>query len=375
MAIGIGGKRKNVEQEKTSRRWRPTNRQVLWAIGMVVALTTLVISIRRLVQPYFWFPDIVEPPEWLLSQSTLPIIGIALALLAVVTLLIIGGAQYGWTGFGGKSLWDWLQLLIVPLVLATVGLWFAWSQDARQRVTEENRAMDTALQAYLEEMSRLLIEEDLHGAQPGDNLSDVARARTLTVLDQLDGERRGDVLQFLYEAELINKEGPVLTLVGADLGEASSVEDDFSGANLKDVFLDNSDLSLTNLDGAILSDAALGNADLSESSLVGADLSDAHIYDSDLSKATLVDADLSDAILNGANLRGANLEGANLSNAFLWEADLRKANLEGTDLRDADLSDANLSGAKGITNEQLEKQTGGGIYLQGATMADGSTHD
>jgi uncharacterized protein YjbI with pentapeptide repeats len=364
-----------VEQEKRSRRWRPTNRQVLWAIGMVVALTTLAISIRRLVQPYFWFPDIVEPPEWLLSRSTLPIIGIALALLAVVTLLIIGGAQYGWTGFGGKSLWDWLQLLIVPLVLATVGLWFAWSQDARQRVTEENRAMDTALQAYLEEMSRLLIEEDLHGAQPGDNLSDVARARTLTVLDQLDGERRGDVLQFLYEAELINKEGPVLTLVGADLGEASSVEDDFSGANLKDVFLDNSDLSLTNLDGAILSDAALGNADLSESSLVGADLSDAHIYDSDLSKATLVDADLSDAILNGANLRGANLEGANLSNAFLWEADLRKANLEGTDLRDADLSDANLSGAKGITNEQLEKQTGGGIYLQGATMPDGSTHD
>jgi uncharacterized protein YjbI with pentapeptide repeats len=389
-----------VKQEKESRRWRPTNRQWLWAIGMAVALITIAISIYRLVKQYSLYgslPGIFdEPPEWLSSPSIGPISVIALAALAVVVLLILGGARQGWTGFGGKSLWDWLQLLIVPLVLVTVGLWFGWSQDARQRVTEENRAMDTALQAYLDEMSRLLIEEDLHGAQPGDNLSDVARARTLTVLDQLDGARRGNVLQFLYEAELINKERPVVNLVDASLAEGSFFEEDFSGANLKGVDLGNSTLSYSTLDGTILSEAYMYKADLSEASLNDADLSNAHLNSADLSNASLdgtdlsnadlssvdlsnaslVDTDLSDADLYQANLRNANLKGANLSNAFSWKADLSKANLEQANLSsvyivDANLAGANLTDVQGITGQELAQDA---ASLGGATMPDGSKH-
>jgi hypothetical protein len=33
-----------------------------------------------------------------------------------------------WTDFGGKKGWDWLQLLIVPLVIAVAGLWFTISR-------------------------------------------------------------------------------------------------------------------------------------------------------------------------------------------------------------------------------------------------------
>src|SRR5918995_3611940 len=72
--------------------------------------------------------------------------------------------------FGGKSLWDWLQLLIVPVVLSLITVAFAWQQDIRQdqienqrakaeRELAEQRAQDEALQAYLNQMGSLLLEK------------------------------------------------------------------------------------------------------------------------------------------------------------------------------------------------------------------------
>ena len=73
------------QQEQS--RWRPTGRQVLWAVGIVIAL---------------------------------------------VVLILIGYA-FLWTGFGRskvkgdvqpvKTLWDWLSLLVIPIVLAIGGYW------------------------------------------------------------------------------------------------------------------------------------------------------------------------------------------------------------------------------------------------------------
>ena len=45
-----------------------------------------------------------------------------------------------WAGFEKKTLWDWLQLLVVPLMLVLVGVGFAWQQDARQDAIEDRRA-------------------------------------------------------------------------------------------------------------------------------------------------------------------------------------------------------------------------------------------
>jgi hypothetical protein len=113
--------------------------------------------------------------------------------------------------FGGKPLWDWLQLLIVPLVLAAIGFWFTASQDARQQQIEgqraeaerelaEQRAQDEALQAYLDQMSQLILDWKLgedehcftcHRAAP------LAQARTSTVILRLDAEHNESVTRFL----------------------------------------------------------------------------------------------------------------------------------------------------------------------------------
>ena len=108
------------------RPWRPTNRQALWAIGLVVALVTMTLLVAGR------YPDIWQA----LSRERAMLIGIGVALVAVIVLLAIGGASLGWTGFADKTLWEWLQLLgalAIPLVLAIAGFWFTSQQETRQQ--------------------------------------------------------------------------------------------------------------------------------------------------------------------------------------------------------------------------------------------------
>ena len=63
------------------------------------------------------------------------------------------------------------------------------SRDIEERRTQESRdledqrAHETALQNYFEQVGMLLLERPLRRANPGDNLSTVVRAQTLTVLE------------------------------------------------------------------------------------------------------------------------------------------------------------------------------------------------
>jgi hypothetical protein len=49
------------------------------------------------------------------------------ALAVAFALLVVGGYALGWrwTGFQGNTLWDWLELLALPVVIAALPLWFA----------------------------------------------------------------------------------------------------------------------------------------------------------------------------------------------------------------------------------------------------------
>jgi hypothetical protein len=152
----------------------------------------------------------------------------------------------GWTlkALGGKTIWDWLQLLIVPFALTVIGFLFTMQQDIRQQKIEdqraeserqlgEQRAQDAALQAYLDQMSTLLLaDEGLRESKEGSEVRTLARARTLTVLGRLDGDRKWSVIQFLYESGLISKDAVTVDLEGTDLSKSN-----LSGANLSDAGL------------------------------------------------------------------------------------------------------------------------------------------
>jgi uncharacterized protein YjbI with pentapeptide repeats len=203
------------------------------------------------------------------------------------------GKRKPWTlrEFGGKTLWDWLQLLIVPVVLSLITVVFAWQQDIRQDQIESKRAnaerelavqraQDEALQAYLSQMSSLLLEKDLRASEEKSEVRTLARARTLTVLGRLDPSRKTAVMQFLLEAKLVQKvEGrePIIRLSGANLSGTSLYKVNLGGIYLQDTNLSHANLGFADLSNADLSNADLYRAILEDTKLYGAVLSDAYL--------------------------------------------------------------------------------------------------
>ncbi len=171
----------------------------------------------------------------------------------------------GLPGFKGKTLWDFMNLLIVPLILAAGGFFFNMQLDARQLQIEEDRAQEEALQSYLDTMGDLLLNENLLESEYWSKEQNLARARTLTVLSNLDPARKTTVVQFLYEARLIEVGNHKVELVGADL----------SGANLAGFYLQDANLSGADLSGADLSGANLARAALYSVKWDGANFKDA----------------------------------------------------------------------------------------------------
>jgi Pentapeptide repeats (8 copies) len=240
-----------VDQQDQSH-WRHTRRQVLWTVGIVAVLTGAVLI----------------------------------------------GYRYGIT------LWDWIKLLIVPTAIAAGGAWLNQQQRAREQDIAHQRAQDEAVQAYLDQMSTLVLD-DLNNAK----VRTLMRARTLTVLETLDPSRKRDVMLFLLEAGLVGRGCGGATISGEQQRSQYGAGDIVS-------------LAMADLHGAILRRALLPDA-------------------------TLAFADLRGAILGGAKLVGAKLVGAELSGAFLTDA-------------------------KGVSNEELERQA---KSLEGATMPNGQKYE
>src|SRR4028119_2388037 len=108
-------------------------------------------------------------------------------------------------------------------------------------------------------MSQLMLEGDLMRDSEGGNeeVRNLARARTRTVLARLDSRRKGSVVQFLYEASLIEKDQPVVSLYEVGLRDVDLSKLDLSDANLGGAYLGGADLSGATLQDADLSDAKL----------------------------------------------------------------------------------------------------------------------
>ncbi len=177
------------------------------------------------------------------------------------------------------------------------------------------RQNNVGIYTYEDNIKDLLLTKGLQTSKHGDGVRSVARAETLAALRQLDGERKGLLLQFLSEADL---------LVQGPRGDAI---------------------------------IPLKGADLSRADLKGASLFGANLFEANLSYANLEEANLTNANLNWADLKGANLYNANFTN---------------TTLIGANLLGARIGGIKSPT--PLSFNTNFSTNLHEATMPDGSKH-
>jgi Pentapeptide repeats (8 copies) len=227
----------------------------------------------------------------------------ALVLGLALAYIIYSGYRHGWgwtglvkdTPYPKRTLWDWLDLLIVPVVLAIGGYWFTLSDSRRTREQADHRREEDVLQAYLDQMWQLLLDKDLRSTSKANSNSEArtaarsealtaAQVSTLTTLERIHhaDKKRLIVITFLWmwQRSLLKRQDTVVILEGANLEGADLHEVDLGGADLK-----GADLKGANLKGANLKGAKLEGAKLSKSKLSGADLSNAQVSDAQLKQA------------------------------------------------------------------------------------------
>ncbi len=311
-----------------------------------------------------------------------------------------------WSGFQGRTLWDVLNLLILPFILTVGGFIFndlavqrqsqAELQQTKlqneylrqeterqnelqrqetelQRERDNNRMQASSLQAYFDAISSLQLEQSLGEETVTPAVLTIARTKTQTIMRELNSRRKGLAVQFLKDANLI--------VHGLKFGNVSSIDDQdceshaagasedhavlsLANTNLREIFLANAnlqavelmdsdlraaDLRNTDLTNAVLANTDLRGADLSAANLVGADLTGALLINTQLRGAGLTDATLKCSFLREANLEAADLRfasfrGSSMERANFWVADLQFADFTAAYLRSADFKDAYMDG-------------------------------
>jgi hypothetical protein len=332
----------------------------------------------------------------------------------VIWFVVVGAAAIGfvlaayvrrweWAGFAGsrdddrapKTLWDWLQLLIVPLVLALAAFALNAAQSdrdrrqeerraARDRLSADDRAREDTLRTYLQQMSELITRHGLStevgkGATP--DARTLARTLTLIALRRLDGARKGLVVQFLFEADLINStavwEKTPRGLQRNLLLGSGPPKVSLHGADLRGAVMPSS--------GSLFADSGgtEGRYRTRATVLDGADLRDADFHENFLLGVTLIAADLRGADFTGAELDGTSFDTACLSRARFVRAssgnppadfsfsegrgvDFSNARLNNTSFRRARLTDVKLSGASTTGTRWPRGWTATGITMSDA---------
>src|SRR5437763_602783 len=80
-------------------------------------------------------------------------------LLVFLLIFTIYRSNGTCSGFSKKTLWDWFQLLIIPLVLAVIAISFNRVERKNEKAIALGNQRETALQTYLDKMSELLLKE------------------------------------------------------------------------------------------------------------------------------------------------------------------------------------------------------------------------
>jgi uncharacterized protein YjbI with pentapeptide repeats len=273
---------------------------------------------------------------------------------------LIGRKWPRWTGLRGKTGWDVLKLLIIPIVLTVGGFWLNWLQDDRQNAIEEkrmksqsmvqvDRVEENALQDFIDKIEDLLLEQNLRNSENNSEVRLTARSRTLTLLKRLSPERKAYVLGFLCESGLIIRsigKNPIISMKEADLSKANLENANLENADLEGANLEQAHLEWANLENAYLKRANLFRANLEWAYLENANLKEAKLKEANLENAYLKGAILSRAILYRAKFGDANLCDALLDWTGLKEADFENADMEGANLKQADMEGANFENAK-----------------------------
>jgi uncharacterized protein YjbI with pentapeptide repeats len=203
----------------------------------------------------------------------------------------------------GKTFVDWITLLvsavgIFVVVASFYSLYLNVHQFNLQQASDQTKTQaqnqanlqqqkaqfqnlqdqqhQTILDNYIDRMSDLLVNQNLATTKSVE-VQAIARARTFVALRNVDAKRRGTIIGFLWEANLINGPHPIIPLNTAYLAFMNINSTYLNGVNFSGGLVSFADLNNCDLDGAILTNASLDHVDLRNTSLRNANLKGANL--------------------------------------------------------------------------------------------------
>ncbi|MCX6830202.1 MAG: pentapeptide repeat-containing protein [candidate division Zixibacteria bacterium] len=269
-----------------------------------------------------------------------------------LTILFIYSISKSWwpqsSGFYEKTLWDWVDLLIIPAGLALGGVLFALLERRTEYAISEDRELQRNLETYLDRMAELLLNKDMRASRSDAEVLCVARARTHIALEELDGRRKSEVVRFLIEMNLLGL--PMANEHISSEHYVSLTNTDLSETQLVLFSLDRVDLKRVSFWKANLKGTFFRGADLQEADFAGAIMTEACFEG-----AALLSTFFEKTYLFGASFENANCFAAQFEGAYLGHSSFRGANLFGTSFKGANLEKADFTGAKDLTWKQVRK--------------------
>lgn len=283
------------------------------------------------------------------------------SILAVIIIwILVETIRAGNTGFEEQNLWEWMKLLIVPLLIPVSLLWLTRRTQENEKALANYKATKEELQNYFDRMTELLLKHSLKTSAEDSETRSIARSITFAVAPELNSVQKGQLLIFLYDAGLIFRYSPILNLGGVDLQKVSIMPK----ADLRRISLRGANLQNSKFERANFYYADFKSSKMQNTNLIGAILLQASLRDAILIKANLREASIKDADLRWANLSHANLEEANLE-----DADLRRADLQNANFKNAVLINTKLNNAL-VSKTQLQEAR----LLRNVTMPDGAIY-
>jgi uncharacterized protein YjbI with pentapeptide repeats len=321
----------------------------------------------------------------------------------ILLVILILGSLFGIVGRSNAVIVGAVLTLVGVLITQMVNTSNARDAQKHQQKLEDRRAQDSALQAFLDQISYSDAYSELRTAPASGHKRAILRAKIQTLLLQLDEERKGVLLSFLHGAKLSRKKEITPYEYTKDISEWTGKErwrypilrlDHIDFSRTKRTA--DTKLTFDDLRGIILRGAKLSKVNLSGANLSGADLSNADLRCAQLRKANPEDSEripgefydeyrkaIRGRIASGQltrmgirkiadSIRKIDLSEANLSRANLSRANLRYADLRGADLSGAYKMNSDGSTRKLVANEELEQQA---KSLKGATMPNGQKYE
>ena len=288
------------------------------------------------------------------------VIAVTILLALVFLWILIETIMAGNTGFGSKNLWDWLDLLIVPLLIPISIVLLSQIIQTNERNLAQDTAQREELQTFYDRMTDLLLEHKLGTEDENQGVRAIARSMTLTTIPSLNSQQKGQLLNFLYDANLLNEHLPIIPLQGFDLQHTDLPNGDLRKSHLRYGNFQKSNLTKTNLFHADLSNARLQHANLTETTLIQANCR----------SATFDFATMKDALLKDTDFRRASFVGSNLTGANMTGADMRRADFQDAILAGATLIETDFANATNLTIEQIKK----GREINNIILPDGNTY-